>query len=348
MMITIGQCFDSLNAAPIGGMKAISRIYGKGAPIRWSIYTNRHALGPDLFDWARTDADMEAFVAADLTVMVNPMWLPRWMTGGLPVNEPYASAWDEKRGWHQWTIEEKPFFYYPNFPPIDKEPVRAFGAALGKRYGSQSKYGKRVTHVSFWNEPDIGMYFPQKDSPPSWYEAMRILYEVWGAFMRGWLSESPDTPIVGWDCATPGNLDLFGRLEREYVAKDRTWPVVSVLSGHMYGEKPVTIEGSLREIKREGGWLDVWSRYALGRELWNTEYADVAHTSAATNVELTARLVEEVPQVTRHFTLTAGQWLSGGVGAWDRGQFDVSSDGWQMAGLCRGLRAMQRRRSVRT
>lgn len=345
-----GHCYSSLVPAPVAGMEAMASM-GIDT-IGWSLeMTPLRRENPPLvrsdgtFDFAYYDASMAAFRAAGLKVLVSAMWLPRQWTNGNPINEPFAAVWKDGVGWYDWTPEERPWLF-PPYPEkqFNSEAIFACAAALAERYGPD------VAYVSCWNEPDIRHFYPQKDAPPSYLEALRPLYEqVVIPFIRGWRSKWPGVIFVGSDSSSPGNLDLFLRLEAEHV-NDPTWPKYERIAYHVYpdGDEWKGPIGDPRDqtiavsLKRIGDYQNVIRRYPAHRNTpqWVTEYAN----EYPDPVTWTAAIRRAFPQIVGTFPYKCSQWFQGGDPAWDAGRFEPNENYRRMHALIHGTK----RRAVRS
>lgn len=311
------------------------------------------------YDWSRVDADIATVLAAGFKILANPMWLPRLWTGGLPVNEPYASsAWvdptDGSKGRRSLTREEAPYLFAPNHPPIHFEAIFAFGVAFAQRHG------KNIRYISWWNEPDGFDFYPQKEGPYGYLESMAIpLYYEYAAFIAGWRSVCPETLIVGPDCSSPGCLDLFLKLEERAAEKPTRLTGImwypphpfDILGIHCYGPRPYSIEGSLNDISREGGYADVLRRHGIlseqgttTRPVWNTECCD-----GGTNpVEHLSAINHAFPWISGNVFYNSAQFIEGGARAWDAERFVPNELYREMQAYIAGEPRPSHRRAVRS
>lgn len=313
-----GHCYDALpdplRPAPTEAFRLLAEM--GISVIRWSVYTNAVIIEPGRYDWRRTDADMEAMKKAKLQVLANPMWLPQHVTGGLPINEPYASStWidphDGSKGRRYWTPAEKAFFFHPHYPPIDSAQIVDYGAAFAERYGPD------IAYVSIWNEPGGLDFWPQKDAPPSFFEAMRPLYrDVYEPFMRGYRSKWKGSLILGSDSESAGNLDLFLGLESDSTSTRPQWPRYDIIGFHAYPEPGPAVQRTLERVGAAGGYLEVAAKYPK-RPLWITEFAA---NPADPTVEMIEAIQRAFPQIGGVFPYLMSQWFNdGSTAAWDAG-----------------------------
>lgn len=387
--IIIGHCVDALpdvkHELPIEGLRLV-REMGPSI-VRLNIHNERIMLPDGTYDFSRLDRDLETLYTAGFRqVLLNPMWLPRHVTGGVPINEPYeAVEWQhakmcatcgdppealqhdpnsftglshgngyhvyKPRGWVDYTPEERPWLFPPNHPSVNSYEIRRFGTAFAQHVSDT--FDRVMTFlISFWNEPDIRWFYPQiNGAGEDWLEAVRTpLYtQMWAPFILGWKSVLPSTPVVGPDSASPGNLDLFLQLQRRYTsaaADPRKWPRYDILSFHVYGpQKPPTIAGSLNEINRLGGYMDVIRRYYTDANmppLWATE---LAADSDSPTAEWCKALLNLTPRITP-FPYLLSRYFEGGNDAWDSGKFVPNAEYAAMQRLVRD--EGEKRRAVRT
>lgn len=342
-----GIVFDSLAPLPAKGVKLIREMGVTVAkyPLPLTPLNSQGTAvwpSPRVYNWSRVAQDLDTLENAGFQVMVTPMWLPRWVTGGLPINEPFESVdWQhgnvETGEWREFTKEEKPWLFEPNRPSISSSANYDFGAALG------AKFGPRITYIADWNEAGIGVFYPQKESSRGYLEAMRKpLYEdIWFPFMSGYQSVWKGSQVVGPDAESPGTLNLFLQLEDPRIPYD-------ILSFHCYGiAKPPTLEDSAYDIGRVGGYADVLRRHnRLNRPgIWNTEF--VARDGPKP-LDWLQMIHQQFPWIDGNFFYSPARFVEGGSTAWDSGKFVPNNDYWEVQEYLLYPSTPPRRRAVRS
>lgn len=113
-------------------MRAVASI-GFTAVRNWLFWPRVEAVR-GVYDWSKPDADIAAIRGAGMSVILQPLWIPRWASDGKPAYEPYTEGcalWDANTNTMSFNDQRD---YCRNPPHVDQDEVRRFGLAVGTRY----------------------------------------------------------------------------------------------------------------------------------------------------------------------------------------------------------------------
>lgn len=325
-MTVFGVCASALGPLPRDGFSLIRQM--GITHIRYDVQLaalrkeNKDIMvGPGRFDWDRTRTDLEMLKGLGFKVLAGMMWAPRWVTGGYPINEPYDSVNWRDGSWREYTAAEKPYLHELNRPPVNSEAFFDLGVATAE------ELRHLIDYIAFWNEWDISIFYPQKESVRGYSEALRrpLYQDMWIPFMRGFRYGGGGAQIVGPDCAYPNSLKISLDLERDHLRFDSSTPRLDIIGVHAYGaEKPSTIAGSLLHV-------DQYLAIEDPRQRWITEYADSGIAGSPSVVDWTRALIDR--GVDGVFPFQPAQFVEGGQLAWDVGQFRPNATWREMKAL---------------
>ena len=323
--IMFGNSWESFDHAPAAGMQALADM-GLSF-IRLWIFWNSANPEPDLYDWSKVDADIDAIRGAGMKVYANLLWAPRHASGGWPTYLPYTegcTAWNDPSDGSKGIrfAEERAYCTAPAH--IDPAATRKFGAALAARHGAD------ISWYAAWNEPQGKVYWPPIHG--EWDVAItRLLDEVTVPFTEGVRSVVPDAVFVGPEA--DHERVIASLLEQEAT---RGLHLFDAITFHPYswGKFPKDSYKRMDEL-----FVPAASKHRNGRPLWCSEIGD----------DGTGRIVEWANSVAKRNVAAVNfhdfrQWFQ--PGTWDNRTYVPNT-------RHRGLRTLiqrenRRRRAVRS
>jgi hypothetical protein len=203
----------------------LMRQAGVGWVRYWLSWETVQMGGPDAWNWAASDNDINAAINQGLNVYVTVRSAPIWATASTP------TAGDGKNtyGWggcgtgpngdlpYDYT---KPGCTPGDLPPFDPPAPGREQSYYWKRFVREAvkRYGDRVKYWGFWNEPSEMWHWPQYDTPGCFNSRLKSLIDkVIVPGRQATLEVNPSAQIVGPDDFNSSGLAFFLTAEQSGV-----------------------------------------------------------------------------------------------------------------------------------